>query len=226
MLAIVQARLSSKRLPGKALMMLGAKNILEHTINRIKHSKKISSVVVATSNCTTDHPIAQNAKAIGTEVYRGDLNDVSRRLLGAAKTSGAKSFVRISADSPFLDWRIIDQAIDIHEVGNADLVTNIFPRTFPKGQSVEIINTRSLDKICKIERSSDQMEHVTPYFYENYINFKIFSFTSGQNQSDSIHCIDNSIDFEIASRVIRESQDHDLSWQEYETLFSKHRKII
>lgn len=224
MLAVIQARLSSKRLPGKVLMMLGAKNILEHTINRIERSKKTSSVVVATSNRTTDDPIAQNAREIGTEVYRGDLNDVGKRLLGATQTSGSESFVRVSADSPFIDWRIIDQAISIYEVSNADLVTNIFPRTFPMGQSVEIINTQSLEKICKLERSTEQMEHVTPYFYENYRNFNIVSFTSGHNQSDSIHCIDNSIDFEIASGVIREIQDHDLSWQKLETLFLKHRK--
>ena len=226
MLAVIQVRFNSQRLPGKALRMLGNKNLLERTINRLKQSEKITTVVVATSSEKTDDPIAEHAQEIGTEIYRGDLEDVGNRLLNGAKSMGSDSFVRISGDSPFIDWRLVDQAIELHNISEADLVSNIFPRSYPKGQSVEIISTASLAKLCKSYRTNEEKEHVTPYFYKNYNKFCIVSFTSGHNRSNSIHCIDDQTDFETAEKVVRDSGNDDLSWQELELLFSKHRKTI
>ena len=224
MLAVIQSRFNSQRLPGKALKMLGKKNLLERTINRLKQSEKITTVVVATSTEKTDNPIAEHAEEIGTKIYRGDLEDVSTRLLNAAKSMGSDSFVRISGDSPFIDWRLVDQAIDLHNISEADLVSNIFPRTYPKGQSVEIITTASLAKLCKSDRAKEEKEHVTPYFYKNYNKFCIVSFTSGHNHSNSIHCIDDQTDFETAQKVVNDLTRDDLSWKELEILFSTHRK--
>ena len=226
MLALIQARFNSQRLPGKALRMLGNKNLLERTINRLKKSKKITTVVVATSTEKTDDPIAEHAQKTGTKIYRGDLEDVGSRLFNGAKSMGSDSFVRISGDSPFIDWRLVDQAIDLHNISEADLVSNIFPRTYPKGQSVEIIKTASLAKLCKSERTNEEKEHVTPYFYKNYNKFCIINFTSGHNHSRSNHCIDDQTDFETAQKVVRDLPGDDLSWQELELLFSKHRKKL
>lgn len=226
MLAVIQARFTSKRLPGKALRLLGEKNLLERTINRLKQSEKISAIMVATSVEETDDPIAEYAQEIGTEIYRGELEDVGNRLLNGAKSMGSDSFVRISGDSPFIDWRLVDQAIDLHNISEADLVSNIFPRTYPKGQSVEIITTESLAKLCKSERTKEEKEHVTPYFYKNYNKFCIVSFTSGHKHSNSIHCIDDQTDFETAEKVVLDSGNDDLSWQELEVLFSIHRKKL
>ena len=224
MLAVIQARFTSKRLPGKALRLLGEKNLLERTINRLKQSEKISAIMVATSSEKTDDPIAEHAQEIGTEIYRGDLRDVGNRLLNGAKSMGSDSFVRISGDSPFIDWRLVDQAIDLHNISEADLVSNIFPRTYPKGQSVEIIKTASLAKLCKSERTNEEKEHVTPYFYKNYNKFCIINFTSGHNHSRSNHCIDDQTDFETAQKVVKDLTGDDLSWKELEILFSTHRK--
>ena len=226
MLAVIQARFTSKRLPGKALRLLGEKNLLERTINRLKQSEKISAIMVATSVEETDDPIAEYAQEIGTEIYRGELEDVGNRLLNGAKSMGSDSFVRISGDSPFIDWRLVDQAIDLHNISEADLVSNIFPRTYPKGQSVEIITTASLAKLCKSDRTKEEKEHVTPYFYKNYNKFCIVSFTSGHNHSNSIHCIDDQADFETAQKVVEDLTGDDLSWQELEVLFSIHRKKL
>ena len=226
MLAVIQARFTSKRLPGKALRLLGEKNLLERTINRLKQSEKISAIMVATSSEKTDDPIAEHAQEIGTEIYRGDLRDVGNRLLNGAKSMGSDSFVRISGDSPFIDWRLVDQAIDLHNISEADLVSNIFPRTYPKGQSVEIIKTASLAKLCKSERTNEEKEHVTPYFYKNYNKFCIINFTSGHNHSKSNHCIDDQIDFETAQKVVMDLSGDYLSWRELEILFSTHRKKL
>lgn len=223
MLAIIQARFSSNRLPGKILMMLGKQNILERTVSRVKKSDKISSIVIATSDNKSDDPIVEFAKKSGIDFYRGDLNDVGQRLLEAAQSSNSQSFLRISADSPFIDWRMLNQAIGIHQQCEVDLVSNIFPRSFPKGQSVEVINTKSLRQLCGSDRTSNQKEHVTPYFYENYQDFRIVNFTSGQNSSSSIQCIDTAFDFEIATQVVQQIGNEDLTWQELEIFFSKAR---
>lgn len=223
MLAVIQARYSSVRLPGKVLMKLGSLNILERTVSQVKKSARVSSVIIATSDNQSDEPIAELAEKSGIDFYRGDLNDVGQRLLEAAQSSSSQCFLRISADSPFIDWRIVNQAISIHEQCEVDLVSNIFPRSFPKGQSVEIINTKALKQICSSDRTSNQKEHVTPYFYENYQEFRVINFTSGQNSSDSIQCIDTPVDFEIASQVVQQIGNEDLTWQELETLFSKAR---
>ena len=223
MLAVIQARYSSVRLPGKVLMKLGSQNILERTVSQVKKSDRVSSIIIATSDNQSDEPIAELAEKSGIDFYRGDLNDVGQRLLEAAQSVSSHRFLRISADSPFIDWRILNQAISIHEQCEIDLVSNIFPRSFPKGQSVEIINTKALKQICSSDRTSNQKEHVTPYFYENYQEFRIVNFTSGQNSSDSIQCIDTPVDFEIASQVVQQIGNEDLTWQELETLFSKAR---
>ena len=173
MLVIIQARYNSERLPGKVLKVLSEETILSRAINRISKSRKVSSISVATSVHNFDDPIEAHAKTLGVGVFRGDLEDVGWRLLETAKSQNSKNFVRISADSPFIDWRILDHAINIFDHSNPDLVTNIFPRTFPKGQSIEIINTDALAKVCDQNRTVHEKEHVTPYFYNHYQQFHL-----------------------------------------------------
>ena len=226
MLALIQARFSSHRLPGKVLMDLDNQSVLERTIKQVKKSNYISSIAVATSNDKSDDPVTYVAKKCNCLVFRGDLTDVGKRLLHAAQSMGANFFLRISADSPLIDWRVIDEALTIFKKFNPDLVTNIFPRTFPKGQSVEVINSQTLNQVCDYKRSLDQKEHVTSYFYDNFCDFKIINFTSGQNSSSSIHCIDTAFDFEIAAQVVQQIGNKDLTWQELEIISSKVRNQI
>ena len=221
MLVIVQARYNSERLPGKVLKVLSEETILSRTINRISKSSKVSSITVATSVNNFDDPIEAHAKTLGVDVFRGDLEDVGWRLLEAAKSQNSKNFIRISADSPMIDWRILDYAISIFNFSNPDLVTNIFPRTFPKGQSIEIINTNALAKICDESRSVHEKEHVTPYFYNHYQQFNLVSFTSGQDCSSSNHCIDTQEDFDRAENLVGNCQIGNKTWQELDQLLSQ-----
>ena len=223
MLAVVQARINSNRLPGKALMQLGNKSILNRTINRLKSSSKISSLVIATSDQPADDEIESHARNLDVGVYRGNLEDVGSRLLETAISKNANSFIRISADSPFIDWRIVDRAISLYQASLPDLVTNVFPRTFPKGQSVEIIKTGVLADICKIERTPQQKEHVTPYFYDHFKEFRIVSFTSEIDSSDSVHCIDDQDDFERADEVVKEIGHEKWSWQDLDGFLQKRK---
>ena len=225
MLAIIQSRFSSSRLPGKAVKKLGQLSILEHTVKRLRQSTKITNILVATSATSSDDVIEQEALKIGAKVFRGSLNNVMLRLHGAASSINASYFVRISGDSPFLDGQIVDHAIELNNVSNPDLVTNISPRTFPKGQSVEIIKTKTIFKLCQLNLLPEEKEHVTPYFYNHYSDFRVVSFTSGQNYSGANHCVDTPNDFDIAQKVLSESPKNNLSWRELENLYSKYRKL-
>ena len=171
MLAIVQARCSSKRFPNKILKIVHGKPLIHHVILKLLKSKKISKIIVATSNHKSDEKLVKYLKKIKVQFFRGSLQNVAKRILDLALLKKKKFFIRISGDSPLIDYKLVDQAISIFNKNKKyDLVTNIFPRSFPKGQSVEIIRTnilkKNIHKMGKLEK-----EHVTKYFYRYSKNF-------------------------------------------------------
>ena len=175
MLAIIQARCDSKRFRNKVLYDFIGKPIIWHIVNKLKKSEKISKIIVATSKNKTDDKLVKYLKKNKINFFRGSHLNVAKRLFDVAKKNNSKYFVRINADSPLIDPIIINKVISIHLKNirrQIDLVTNVFPRTFPKGQSVEIVNTKTLEQnLCKLNQKDK--EHVTRYFYRNYKNFLI-----------------------------------------------------
>ena len=141
MLCIIQARMSSQRLPGKVIMKIGKKEILSHIIDTLKKIKQISEIKVATSTSKLDIKIIHICKKKKIEVVRGNLNNVVSRFFKVLKKSESKFFIRINADSPFIDKNIIKKAIFHAKKSKYDIVTNVFDKTYPKGQSVEIIRS-------------------------------------------------------------------------------------
>lgn len=182
MIVIIQARSSSKRFRRKVLFKVNKKPIIYHVINRLNSSKKVKRIIVATSSKKSDNELASYLKKIGVECYRGSLNNVALRLYNAAKKYRLNFFMRISGDSPLIDPQIINRAIEIFSKNrNIDLVTNVFPRTFSSGQSVEIIKTKLLESyIAKM--NATEKEHVTSFFYSNYKKFKIINFKNKNSQ--------------------------------------------
>ena len=223
MLVIIQSRLNSVRLPGKALLPINKTSVLERTIAQVKKAKLVKKIIIATSREKHDDAICQMLGGIGVDFYRGELDDVGYRLLNAAQHYNASAFVRICGDSPFLDWRIVDEAIKLFHSASTDLVSNVFHRTFPKGQSVEVINTDALSKLCKTKRSQSEKEHLTKGFYSNFTDYKIISITSGGKFGDCNHCIDIDSDLLIANQMIKNISLDDPSWREVEALFQKFR---
>jgi len=148
----------------------------------LNSSKKVKRIIVATSSKKSDNELASYLKKIGVECYRGSLNNVALRLYNAAKKYRLNFFMRISGDSPLIDPQIINRAIEIFSKNrNIDLVTNVFPRTFSSGQSVEIIKTKLLESyIAKM--NATEKEHVTSFFYSNYKKFKIINFKNKNSQ--------------------------------------------
>ena len=223
MLAIIQSRFNSARLPGKALMPIHKTSVLERTIAQVKKAKLVKKIIVATSTEKHDDPICQMLSEIGVDFYRGEIDDVGHRVLKAAQHYNAPAFVRICGDSPFLDWRIVDESIKLYNSAFTDLVSNVFHRTFPKGQSVEVISTNALYKLCKTKRSKSEKEHLTQGFYANFTDYKIISITSGGKFGECNHCIDIDSDLLFANQMIKNHSLHDPSWREVEVLLQKFR---
>lgn len=179
MIVLVQARLNSKRFPNKMLKKIFGKPLIWYVLKSIKKSKKVKKIVVSTSKNKSDDKLIDYLVNKKIEYFRGNLNNVAKRLLDTAKFYKKDHFLRISGDSPFIDYKLIDKAIGLKKklLIDYDIITNIYPRTFPSGMSVEIINTKSLEKYFK-KFTKFEKEHVTPFFYKNHKKFKIYNFKS------------------------------------------------
>ena len=129
---------------------------------------------------------------------------MSKRLLETSKKYNSKYFIRINGDSPLIDFKIINRAIKIHQNRKVDydIVTNVFPRTFPKGQSVEIIRSLILQKNMKKFSIFDK-EHVTTYFYKNYSNFNIKNFKSKKASKEADQVVDYPRDLKLISKMFK-----------------------
>mgnify|MGYP000373652616 CR=1 FL=1 len=223
---VVVARMSSSRLPGKTLMSLAHRPVLGRVVNRVEQSHEADGVLVATSTDPSDDPIAEWSREAGMHCFRGSLANVALRVLKAGKEAGAKGIVRVSADSPFIDPAIIDHAIRLFRRSEVDLVTNVFPRTFPKGESVEVIAIEALNRVLEEGLSPAQEEHVTKVFYDRAKRFRIVNFrvddltdtTQGDHSAVQLS-VDSEDDWVTAQAVAHSLGTHldDASWIEIES---------
>jgi len=208
MLAIIQARFSSKRLKGKVLKKIKKKELLTHVIERASGSKKIKKIIIATSNRKSDDQIVKFCIKKKLTYFRGNLDDVWSRFIKILKINKEKSFVRICADSPFMHNKLLDKGINIFQKNNYDIVTNVFPRSYPKGQSIEIFKSSVLIKNYSKKRSSYFKEHFPKYFYKNYKKFKIKNFKNNSDFSFMNLSVDTKKDLIIANKLYKCFEDN------------------
>ena len=170
----IQARTSSVRFPEKVLSPLRGAPMLLWTIN---YCRKVNlPLFVLTSTDESDDQLIGMLEKNYVSYYRGSLENVVSRYLSFMKEHQVKKVVRISGDSPLINPDVILKVIaQDQELPDADLTTNVFPRSFPKGQSVEVIPRKSLELLRDRSLSESDIEHVTPYFYANYKEFKIYN---------------------------------------------------
>jgi len=206
MLAVIQARMSSNRLPGKVLMPIFGEPMLQRVISRVALAKGVGRIIVATSSNQEDAAIYDYCVANGIECFRGPLENVADRFARIMLKTGDSAVIRICGDSPLIDPSLISQAISYFNRGDYDLVTNIFPRTFPKGQSVEIIKSNTfLKAINKNIFSNTDLEHVTTHFYLNQNKYNIHNFFNkiyDQDFSLIQQSVDTHDDFKEVERII------------------------
>ena len=193
-IAIIQSRMTSERYPGKMLAPFLGKPVLAHIVERIKLSKVNPKIILATSENYTDDPLALYAEYLGIEVVRGPHNDVVSRFIKTLKKFKCESFFRVCGDSPLLLSLLFDRAAYIFSQADYDLVTNVFPRTFPMGMSIELIKTKTFIQTEKKITDIKDREHITKYFYAKYKKFKIFNIECTKPSSSKLKLSLDKID--------------------------------
>ncbi|RZD48881.1 MAG: acylneuraminate cytidylyltransferase, partial [Thaumarchaeota archaeon] len=170
---IIQARMGSTRLPGKVVKKIdGEKTVLDYVINQLKASKKIDTIIVATTNLQEDDIIFNYLKFQQIECYRGSSEDVLDRYYQCAKKFGIDHILRITADNPLIDPKFIDIIIEKYKNEKCDFMTNAIHRTFPYGTEVEVFSFESLEKSWKMAKKPSEREHVTPFMCDPQNKFK------------------------------------------------------
>lgn len=197
MILVIQARMSSSRLPGKVLMKAKEKTILEWVLDSVRQSRLLDHIVVATSNDPSDDVIEKVVSSLGYSVFRGSLEDVQSRFIQATEKYGYNQFVRICADSPLIDHRIIDKAVQNFFEEDVDIMTNTQNRTYPKGCSVEVVQLAALKHSREVAFNPRVAEHVTQGIYARKEVFKIGEFHHHTNLGCENLCVDTKEDFEV-----------------------------
>lgn len=203
--AVIQARMGSTRLPGKVAKLVLGKPMLSHQIGRIKHSKLVDKIVIATTDKAEDDKVEEIAKECGVACFRGSEKDVLDRFYKTAKMAGAETIVRLTGDCPFSDPLVIDEIIQFFfESGIDDTGT---PENYPEGLDAEVFSFAALERAWKEAEKPSEREHVTPYLYNHPEIFKVKRLKTGKlyQGSEDISkyhwSVDERQDFEFAVRI-------------------------
>jgi len=199
--AIVQARMGSTRLPGKVLEDLAGATVLARCVNRLKRSKLIHEVLVATTDRAADDAIVAECRRIPVGVSRGDQEDVLDRYFRAAQLARADVVVRITSDCPLIDPEVTDKTIAAFVEAQPDYASNVVERTYPRGLDTEVMTFAALSRAWQEARKPYEREHVTPYITENPAIFKILSVKAEADYSGHRWTVDTPEDLEFVRAV-------------------------
>jgi len=201
--AIIQARVGSTRLPGKVLKKIEGRTVLEHVINRVQAAKKIDDIVIATTVKKKDLEIVQLCAKLGISIFCGSEDDVLDRYYQTARLFKAEHIVRITSDCPLIDPMVIDEVIELYFQKKADYASNTMIKTFPDGLDTEVFSFKTLKIAWKNAKLSSEREHVTPYIWKNPNIFKIVNLKCEYNLNDKRWTIDEAEDFEFIKIIYK-----------------------
>ena len=200
--AIIQARMGSQRLRGKSLADIAGQPLLGHVIDRVRGSKLINDVVLATTDQPVDMALVEYCATKNVQSYRGSVDDVLDRYYHAAMRGGADVVVRVTADDPFKDPEVIDHVIgELIADPETDYASNTIKPTFPEGLDTEVFRFSSLDRAWREAKLPSEREHVTPYIWKNPAKFKVHSVEHPVDLSKMRWTLDYEKDLEFARAV-------------------------
>ena len=162
-IAIIQARMGSTRLPGKVMKLVNGVPLIELLLHRLSKSKEIDEVVLAAPKGSLNNPLTSHVKSLGYKVYQGSENDVLDRYYQVALQQKATIVVRITGDCPLIDPKVVDTVVKAFKLNNVDYVCNIEPPTYPDGLDVEVFSFSALKTAWKEAETFGDREHVTQY---------------------------------------------------------------
>lgn len=203
--AIIQARMGSTRLSGKVMKDLEGKTVLEHVIDRVKQSKMIDEIIIATTTHERDSVIEVEALRCGVKAFKGSEDDVLSRYYYVAKENGLDVVVRITSDCPLIDPKVIDEIIQCYVNNDYDIVSNagsdISKRTYPRGLDTEVFSFEVLENAFTNAKEAYQREHVTPHIYENSSN--VYYYKNDIDYSKYRWTLDTDEDFKVISEIYK-----------------------
>ncbi len=225
-LAIVQARMSSTRLPGKVLKMVNGKPLMEILLHRLSQSKKIDKIILATSEKPENDLLVEIVEKLGFEVFRGSEYDVLDRYYHSAKPLEPSTVVRITGDCPIIDPKLVDEVIGMYQDNNVDYASNTGPPTYPDGLDTEVFSFTALETAYNKAEESFEREHVTPFIRTNG-QFKRANYLNETDFSGERWTVDDSEDFEVIENIINHFKpDLDFSWRNVLELKKSHHEYF
>lgn len=203
--AIIQARMGSTRLPGKVLMDVGGKSVLAHLIDRLRRVPSIHQIVVATTVESRDSAIVEHCEKLGIQWCRGSETDVLGRYLEAARLFKADVIFRATSDEPYKDPDVIETALKVHLKEEIDCTCNHLPWTFPEGTFIDIVNYSVLEKAGRLARDPQEREHVTAYIYKRPREFRIQNVEAQGKlrRPDLRYCLDTPQDLQVIQAIFK-----------------------
>jgi glutamate-1-semialdehyde 2,1-aminomutase len=231
--AIVQARMGSSRLPNKVMKLIGGVPMIELLLSRLTLAKELDQIVVATSLDSKNEPLVAHIQKLGYLCIRGSEDDVLQRYLDAAHASNADIVVRVTGDCPVIDPTLVDEAVAQFKLRQVDYLTNTLPPTYPDGLDTEVFTLAALERAAHESQELFDHEHVTPYLRRPGL-FKTAGIAHAEDLSGLRWTVDEPADLEVVSNLFSHfAPDIYFSWQqifrlqqEQPQLFAANQKII
>ena len=228
-IAIVQARMGSERLPEKVIKPIIGKPMILHVLDRLNKSKYIDEIILATSILDKEQPLANIVSTAGYKVFRGKEDNVLKRYIDAIKKYGGNIIVRVTGDCPMIDPHIVDNVISYYLMYDYDYVRLDVPDTFIRGFDVEVFSKEALETAYKeVNKNNEEQykEHVTLYMYRNQEKFKV-GYVKGNElyNKDYRLCIDTVEDFEVVTKVYEYFKDEFVRAKEVVEFLDRNKDI-
>lgn len=200
--AVVLARMTSERLPGKVLRDIAGQPLIRYVIDALRHCPAVTAIAIATSEEPSDEPLVHFARSEGVEVIRGDLRNAASRFLKAIRSFDDRAVFRVNGDSPLINGELFVRAAEVFSAGEYDIITNIQPRTCPPGMSVELVRTDAFVRACELMSQPEDQEHVTRFLYQHPEQFRIGNLTHSVDYSNIHLAVDTPEDLAAVEHLI------------------------
>jgi spore coat polysaccharide biosynthesis protein SpsF len=225
-IAIVPARMGSRRLPGKALMDLGGETALARVLRRVKRATLVAQVIVATSTSSLDDQILHECDRYDVECFRGSELDVLDRYYKAANAYRVDTIARITADCPLIDPTLVDETLCVFQDQRVDYASNAIQRTYPRGLDVEVFTLVGLKLAWQNAVKPYEREHVTPYFYEHPELFRLASVVGTVDYSKYRWTLDTGEDLHLLRTIYERFEGNDsFTWRDVIALMDREPQL-
>jgi spore coat polysaccharide biosynthesis protein SpsF len=226
--AIIQARMGSTRLPGKVMKDLAGDTVLARVVSRTRRSRLLDEVVIATTDKVGDDVIVRECERIAVPVFRGDEADVLDRYYRAAQKFSAEAIVRITSDCPLTDPELVDQHVRrlIDRWDEVDFVTNMSQQSYPLGLAVEALPMDVLTRMHRLSDTPELKEHVTTMAYAEPRLFRIDNICHSEDLSQMRWTVDTREDLELVRLIFKHFGTDDFSWGQILPLLDRHPEWV